>query len=53
VRAFASFVEEVFARLKASRAAAGYEEPPPEPAPEWFLRLNRFPPGMAPSASQS
>jgi LysR family transcriptional regulator for bpeEF and oprC len=51
VRAFTSFVEEVFTRLKAARRAAGYDDPPPEPAPAWFLRLNRFPPGIAPNAS--
>jgi hypothetical protein len=53
VRAFAAFVDEVFMRLKALRAAAGHEDPSPEPAPEWFRRLNRFPRGTAPTASGS
>lgn len=44
VRAFAAFVEDVFRRLKAQRRAAGYAEPQPQPTPEWFLRLNRYPP---------
>lgn len=43
VRAFAAFVDDVFARLKAQRAAAGYGEPALEPPPDWFLRLNRYP----------
>jgi LysR family transcriptional regulator for bpeEF and oprC len=51
VRVFATFVDEVFARLKASRMAAGYDEPAPEPAPAWFLRTNRFPRGIAQNAS--
>jgi DNA-binding transcriptional LysR family regulator len=51
VRAFASFVDEVFARLRASRTAAGYDEPTSEPPPSWFLRINRFPPGTAPTIS--
>ena len=45
VRAFVEFVNEVFGRLKALRAAAGYSEPKPQDRPEWFLRLNRYPPG--------
>ena len=49
VRAFASFVDEVFTRLKTLRAAAGYPEPQPEPAPAWFRRLNRYPRGVAPN----
>lgn len=43
VRAFAAFVDDVFARLKAQRASAGYDEPEVAPAPGWFLRLNRYP----------
>jgi LysR family transcriptional regulator, regulator for bpeEF and oprC len=49
VRAFAAFVDDVFRRLKAERRAAGYDEPQPEPTPEWFLRLNRHPPAKAPA----
>jgi LysR family transcriptional regulator, regulator for bpeEF and oprC len=49
VRAFAAFVDEVFTRLKAARAATGYPEPQPEPAPAWFRRLNRYPRGVAPN----
>ena len=45
VRVFVEFVEEVFGRLKALRAAAGYHEPKPQEPPAWFLRLNRYPPG--------
>lgn len=51
VRAFAAFVEDVFTRLRAARAAAGAAEPELEPPPEWFLRLNRFPPGASPNAA--
>jgi LysR family transcriptional regulator for bpeEF and oprC len=51
VRVFAAFVDEVFARLKAARAAEGYDEPMPEPPPAWFLRMNRFPRVTPPNAS--
>jgi DNA-binding transcriptional LysR family regulator len=43
VRAFVAFVDDVFGRLKIQRASAGYDEPELQPAPGWFLRLNRYP----------
>ncbi len=36
IRAFAAFVTEVFERLKAARAAAGYDDPSPQPIPAWY-----------------